>query len=285
MTRPRRISYPGALYHISSHSPDARSIFLDDQDRHRFLDMLAEVCQRFHWRVYSYCLLDDHYHLVVETKEANLSRGMRQLNGSYTQSFNRHHGRAGHIFQGRFKAILVEKDRYLLEVCRHVVLNPVRLRLVNHPGRWPWSSFRAAVGKAGTPLWLENNWLLHQFARNRRRAQEKFDEFVQAGGTAVDLWKDLRRQIYLGSESFIKRILSRRTVLGLPRSSLREPATKNPKRALAGFAMRYPDEREAMARAYLSGDFTLKAIADYYGVHYSTVSRAVRSFEKKSAST
>ena len=126
MSRPLRIEFAGAVYHVTSRGNGRKPIFRDDVDRRSFLEVLHKVNQRHHWICHAYCLMTNHYHLVIETPEGNLSRGMRQLNGVYTMYFNRRHRTVGHVFQGRFKAILVERESYLLEVCRYVVLNPVR---------------------------------------------------------------------------------------------------------------------------------------------------------------
>ena len=128
MARPLRLELAGALYHITSRGDEREDIFLSDDDRLAWLDTLAEVCKRFNWVCHAYCQMTHHYHLLIETPDANLSKGMRQLNGVYTQRFNRSHARVGHVFQGRFKAILVHKDRYLLELARYVVLNPLRAK-------------------------------------------------------------------------------------------------------------------------------------------------------------
>ena len=133
MARPLRIEYAGALYHLTSRGNARRPIFKDDKDRESFLNTLKRVNDRYHWLCHAYCLMNNHYHLVVETPEGNLSQGMRQLNGVYTQSYNRRHGRVGHLFQGRYKAIVVQRESYLLEVCRYVVLNPVRAKAVVRP--------------------------------------------------------------------------------------------------------------------------------------------------------
>jgi len=141
MARPLRIEFPGAVYHVTSRGNARRKIYRDDEDREAFLATLAWVAERFGWRCHAYCLMDNHFHLLLETPQPNLSRGMRQLNGVYTQSFNRRHRKAGHLFQGRFKAILAEKDSYLLELARYIVLNPVRTR---------WSGRRNAMPGAAT---------------------------------------------------------------------------------------------------------------------------------------
>ena len=126
MTRPLRIEFPGGVYHITSRGNGQQEIFLTEADRELFLDLLGQAIDRFQWLCHAYCLMANHYHLLIETPEANLSRGMRHLNGVYTQRFNRQHQRGGHVFQGRYKAIVVQKDSHLLALCRYVVLNPGR---------------------------------------------------------------------------------------------------------------------------------------------------------------
>lgn len=136
MARPLRAEYPGAIYHITSRGNARQPIFEDDEDRKAFQVLLESLVSRYNWLCHAYCLMDNHYHLLVETPDGNLSEGMRQLNGIYTQSFNGRHGRVGHVFQGRFKAILVGRENYLLELCRYVVLNPIRAGIVRSPGRY-----------------------------------------------------------------------------------------------------------------------------------------------------
>jgi REP-associated tyrosine transposase len=154
MARPLRLEFAGALYHVTSRGDGREDIYRADADRRGFLDVLGEVQGRFHWTVHAYCLMSNHYHLLIETPDANLAKGMRQLNGVYTQRFNRSHDRGGHVFQGRYKAILVQKEAYLLELARYVVLNPVRARMARTPGEYPWSSYRAMIGAAVAPEWL-----------------------------------------------------------------------------------------------------------------------------------
>jgi len=126
MSRPLRIEFTGAVYHITSRGNGRQDIFFEDKDRRVFLDLFWEIVKRERWICYAYCLMSNHYHLLIETKRPNLSRGMRQLNGAYAQKFNYMHDKVGHVFQGRYKSILVDRDNYLLELCRYVVLNPVR---------------------------------------------------------------------------------------------------------------------------------------------------------------
>ena len=277
MSRPLRIELAGGLYHVTSRGDRREEIYRDDEDREAWLEQLGAVYERFKWRVHAYCEMTNHYHFVVETPQANLSKGMRQLNGVYTQYFNRRHGLVGHLFQGRFKAILVERDAYLLELSRYVVLNPVRAGMVAEPGAWRWSSYGAMVGLVASRPWLETDWLLAQFGSNRSRARQGYAAFVGEGNRSA-LWDGLRHQVFLGSEPFVQQhvstIASSMRLREVPRAQ-RRPLAK----AIAEYEHRYADRREAMARAFLSGAYTMQEIGEHFGVHYSTVSRAVRWFE------
>lgn len=139
MSRPLRIEFPGAVYHVTSRGDRREAIFEDDVDRTALLDVLALALDRFEACALAWCLMGNHYHFVIHTRQANLSLLMRHINGVYTQRFNKRHNKVGHLFQGRFKAVLVDKDSYLLEVCRYVDLNPVRAGMVDEPSDWPWS--------------------------------------------------------------------------------------------------------------------------------------------------
>ena len=143
MARPLRLEFAGAIYHLTARGNRREDIFEDNVDREVFLSVLEKVCDTYNWVCHAYCLMSNHYHLLIETPDGNLSKGMRQLNGVYTQAHNRKHGRSGHVFQGRYKAIVVEKEAYLLELCRYIVLNPVRAGMVRSAKDWPWSSYRA----------------------------------------------------------------------------------------------------------------------------------------------
>jgi len=136
MSRPLRLELSGGLYHVTSRGDRREDIYVDDEDREEWLSLLGRVCYRFKWRCHAYCLMDNHYHIVIETAEANMSKGMQQLNGVYTQYYNRRHSRVGHVFQGRFKGILVEQDAYLLELARYVVLNPLRAKMIKDIQSW-----------------------------------------------------------------------------------------------------------------------------------------------------
>jgi REP element-mobilizing transposase RayT len=158
---------------------------------------------------YAWCLMDKHYHLLIRTPDGNLSKGMRQLNGVYTQAGNRRHRRVGHLFQGRFKAILVDSDAYLLELSRYVVLNPVRAGMVKTPADWPWSSYRASAGLEPPAPWLAADGVLSQFAKRRSLAQQRYAQFVVEGIKAVSPWSNLKGQVFLGDEQFVRHMQAR----------------------------------------------------------------------------
>ena len=277
MARPLRIEYPGALYHLTARGNRREDIFLEDGDRERFLEILGEVCGRFDWTIHAWCLMGNHYHLLAETAQANLSRGMRQLNGVYTQVFNRRHGNVGHLFQGRYKAILVQKESHLLELGRYIVLNPMRARLVPRIERWRWSSYRPVMGLAPAPDWLDADGLLAHFGKRRDRARRAYGRFVAEGRRVPSPWEGLRHQVFLGDDDFIAEVARRQDVgdLGeVPRAQ-----RKSLVKPLADYACAPGDRDEAMADAYLSGAYSMKEIAESFGVHPMTVSRAVRKRE------
>ena len=283
MARPLRLELAGALYHVTSRSDGRENIFLSDEDRAAWLETLGEVCKRFNWVCHAYCLMTNHYHVVVETPDANLSKGMRQLNGVYTQRFNRSHSRVGHVFQGRFKAILVDKDNYFLELARYVVLNPLRAKMVRRLEQWPWSSYPATCGQTATPDWLQTDFVLSQFASQRARAVAKYIAFVHEGAKLPSVWSRLQGQVYLGSDAFVKKMQSlmdkKPTLTEIPRAQRRALT-----RALSDYAGAHPRDK-AIARAYLSGQHTMAAIADHFGIHYTTVSRLVKAYEAGKRST
>ena len=218
--------------------------------------------------------MSNHYHIVVETVEGNLAQGMRQLNGVSTQYVNRTHAGVGHVFQGRYKAILVEKDAYLLELARYVVLNPVRAGMVARAEDWPWSSYRAMIGAEPAPAWLAVDGLLRGFGRTRSEARMKYIDFVRAGVGLPSIWDQLTGQIYLGGEAFVQRMATltkeKSDPLEVPRAQRRPQVL-----LLSQYVAAHPDRNEGMAQAYATGDYTLAQVAQAFGVHYATVSRAV----------
>ena len=278
MARPLRIQFPGALYHITSRGNAQAAIFLDDEDRKRFLAVLEDVIDDCGWVCHAYCLMANHYHLLIETPEGNLSSGMRQINGVYTQGFNRSHGRVGHIFQGRFKAFLVQRESYLLELCRYIVLNPVRAGMVSSPDGWRWSSYRATAGLDKGPKFLHCDWILSQFGSTRGRARRAYARFVLSGISEGAPWKDLRGGIVLGNDSFMREIedLFRETEATgeIPR---RQRHALRP--SLSELFGEGPTDGETVIRAHRTFRYTLKEIGDHLGIHYATVSRIIKRFK------
>ncbi len=223
MARPLRLEFPGAVYHITARGDRQEAIFDDGDDRLAFLELLAREVGQQGWLLYAFCLMDNHYHLLLETPEPNLVRGMRRLNGVYTQAFNRRHKRVGHVLQGRYKAILVDKDSYLLELCRYVVLNPVRAGMVASAGQWPWSSYLATAGKMACPDWLAAEQVLALFACDRSQTRRAYTRFVSEGVRGESPWDHLKGQIYLGPDAFIGRmekLLAGTTPRGIARRQL-----------------------------------------------------------------
>lgn len=217
MARPLRIEFPGAIYHVTSRGDRSEPIFADDVDRRCFLAIVEKALDKFSATAMAYCLMGNHYHFVMHTTQANLSGLMRHLNGVYSQTFNRRHGQVGHMFQGRFHAVIVDRDAYLLEACRYVELNPVRAGMVSAPQLWPWSSYRSHAGLDIAPRWLDTE-LLHAClvgrdpASDERQALEvRYAQWVAAGRN-VRLWDEaLRQQIYLGDDTFVRRTLAQAT--------------------------------------------------------------------------
>lgn len=215
MARSVRIEYPGAVYHVTSRGNERRDIFRDDDDREAFLDLLRQTVERFCWKLLSYVLMSNHFHLVVETPEPNLSRGMHWLNGCYAGYFNRVHGRWGHLFGGRFKALVVEKEAYLHRLLRYLPLNPVRAQMVARPEDYRWSSYRAIAGLETVPPWLDAATVLERFGGDPVQAALSYQEFVtDAIGVEDDLWDRVVHGIYLGTESWareMRKVLQSRT--------------------------------------------------------------------------
>ena len=285
MARPLRIEFPGAVYHVTSRGDRREPIFVKDDDRRALLATVAQAMQRFDAEVLSYCLMGNHYHFVLHTRQANLSLLMRHINGVYTQCFNRRHAKVGRLFQGRFKAILVDRDAYLLEVCRYVELNPVRAAIVSAPEQWAWSSYRAHVGLESTPDWLDttglHGYLLGHAVRgpaDHRRAAVRYTALV-AAGREVRLWDDaLRQQIYLGDDSFVERMQA----LAEPqRIGARDIPKEQRSKALtlSQWLDTCGTRDEAVFRAHAESRLSMTAIARELGLSVSRISRVIAKAE------
>ena len=235
MSRPLRIEFPGACYHVTSRGNAGQPIFLDMADGQSFLDLLAREVAQQRWICHGYCLMENHYHLLVETPEANLGRGMGRLNMRYSQRFGRRHARPGHLFQGRYKAILFEKQRHLLELCRHVVTNPVRTGTVRRAGQWRWSCYRALAGDEEKPAWLATDEVLRLLDADLEKARAAWRDYVDEGLDVASPWNRLRGGHYLGSEDFLRGLSARidGQLLDQVPAAMADPARPTAERVLA----------------------------------------------------
>ncbi len=295
MARPLRLEYPGAVYHVTTRGHERSSIFRSDVDRRKFLELLSSIARGEKWRIHAYCLMTNHYHLLVETPLGSLSRGMRSLNGRYTQWFNWKHKRRGHLFEGRFRSVLVQKETHLLELCRYVVLNPVRAGLARRPGDWRWSNYQVtAAGKRGD--WLEVDWTLAQFGSDRSLARQEYRRFVAMGKGQRDE-ESLLRGPYLGDREFRSRlqkmIEGRQLVDQVPLRYRRaaEPDLEAIRRAVAA---EWKVSAEALSRSrggedkkaaiYLARKLTRlggRQIGEAFGVKAARVSNIVTEIERQ----
>lgn len=268
VARPLRVLYPGAVYHAYARGNEQRPIFWCDDDFRRFLELLELGIDRHGWLCHSYCLMTNHYHLLVETPRANLPQGMRHLNGCYTQDFNRRYGRVGHLFQGRYAAILVEKGQHSLNVVRYIARNPVRAGMCTRPQDWPWSSYGALIGERSAPPWLTSTWVLGQLGGTLDESRRRLRSLVENGDD-----DELRiRGVLLGSDQFVEDHASRlREDPEIPRSHW-QPVRPS-------LDALFTARGDGISVAYRVWGYTMHEIADHLGCHYSTVSRRLRRSE------
>ncbi|WP_198266577.1 transposase [sulfur-oxidizing endosymbiont of Gigantopelta aegis] len=273
MARPVRIEYPGAYYYISSKGIEEKTIFNDAQDRQEFLQILQEVIGRMQWEVFAYNLMPDAFQLFIKTPKPNLSKGMRQLNGIYTQRFNVKYATQGNIFHGRFKAVLVE-DEYFSDVVKHVVHVPILLRKARKLDKWKWSSYQATAGLIEAPEWLNTSAVLEKFSKQKKRAQAAFVKSIASLDKDFDIIGNVKGQILLGSDGFVTK-WKKQLASGKVMDKARQRKAKKVK-PLSDFGKRFKNIKTAMVKAYETGNYTLDQIGSHFGVHYSTVSRTVK---------
>ncbi len=285
MARPLRIQYPGAVYHVTSRGNEKKSIFRDDADRETFLGILVDINRRYNWLCHAYCLMDNHYHLMIETPDGNLSIGMRQLNSVYSQAYNKKRNRSGHLLQGRYKAIVIQKDSHLLEVCRYVVLNPVRAHIVEQPEDWKWSSYGETAGKKTPHPCLTTDWILGQFSEERSEAERKYREFVKSGIEQESIWNAVKGQVVLGKEEFVDSLnhhLNKhkniaeisKTQRYVNRPGLDSIFSKN-------ILMDKSQRDSKIITAVYEFGYTQRAIANHLNLHFTYISRVVRGHAKR----
>lgn len=246
------------------------AIVRDDADRAAFIDIVARVVERYALVLYAYCLMSNHYHLALETPLANLPLAMRQLNGLHASRFNRRHNRVGHVFQARYRAILVEKETHLLNVCRYVVRNPVRADICADPGEYSWSSYRQTAGLADRDGFLASDAVLSLFGGERAAAQNSYRDFVAAADP------DLEAEVVgerLGSDAFLKARLTPEPIPEVPRAQW-EPSPPT-------LAEIFAADSTPIVTAYRRYRYPLAAIASHLGCHYATVSRKLRAQEQR----
>jgi len=270
MARQLRIQFEGALYHIISRGNERKMIFLDDADRIKYINTLHKTIKRFNWLCHVYCLMGNHYHLMIETPDANLALGMKYLNQVYCQFFNWKYHRVGHVLQDRYKSYIVQKEGYLLHCCRYIVLNPWEAGLVDHPEGWQWSSFRATAGLEKPAPFLTTDWLMEIFGSDRKRARKNYVKFVEADMNEKSSKLEYKYQIFLGSDEFAESILKRygpfssmtdinNTQLGFARPTLNQIFNQ----------CKLPKEirNHAIRTAYRENKYPLKDIAEHLNMN------------------
>ncbi len=284
MARPLRIQYDGAVYHITSRGNEKKDIFRDEKDREILLDILHRVNERYNWICHAYCLMDNHYHLLVETPDGNISRGMRQLNGVYTQSFNRRHQRSGHLLEGRFKAILIEKDTHLLEASRYIVLNAVRAGMIEKPAAWLWSSYRATAGMKKPHPSLRPEWILQQFSRDKGKAEKEYRRFVHEGLGKEKIWTEVKGQILLGGAAFVERLRGHlRSQQELPEIPKSQRFMDRPElgELFTPAVLRSKKRRnEKIEEAVERYGYSQREVGDFLDLHFTSISRIMKERSK-----
>lgn len=303
MARPWRIEYEGAFYHLLSRGNEKRDIFIDDDDRHMFLDTLGEMAERFEMDIFAYALMDNHYHLLARTNLANLTKAMHWFGVTYTTRFNYRHNRSGHLFQGRYKSILVQNDAYMMQLSCYIHRNPLRGGFVKRLADYSWSSYRAYAYGKQAPAWLSTDLILVQFAGEGEEQHRLYREKVQRySKEEKQLWEDFRHGCFLGSKKFVAQIRKghlpekpHNEIPGQKQSADRiDPLIILQKGAkmlncdlkrisktgrLSGFEK---DQRDALIYLiWKTGRLTNARIGEFFGLTYSAVSHSVKSAKTK----
>ena len=275
MARPRRFQFPGAHYHVTDRGNAKGDIFYDDHDRHDFLCLMHKVAIRLRWDVLAYCLMPNHYHLFVATPDPSLSAGIQRLNGTYALRFNRRHDRVGHLFQGRFKAALVDSQAYLLAVIRYIAWNPVKAGFCRVPEDWRWSSHAAAMGLAPGVGILAWDRVLGEFGPDPESGVAEYMKFISdIAGSEQELGEFTNPQI-IGDKTFTEAMSERARCIA--REVVREERASKP---LAAYFATSTDRNVAIRAAYQTGVYSLSDIARYLKLHYSTISKICRTTEE-----
>ena len=302
MSRPWRIEYEGALYHLMSRGNEGGDIFIDKKDRANFLDTIGEMSERYDFDIFAYVLMDNHYHLLVRSRLANLKRAMQWFGTTYTQRFNRRHYRSGHLFQGRYKSIIVQNDAYLLQLSYYIHRNPVRAGIVKRLADYRWSSYRVYAYGRKTPEWLSTDLILSQFegeSDRQKSYREKVQKYAQEEGRLIE---NIRHNLILGTKKFAdkicKKYLPSKTDSAIPQqrqiskdfntADFLKEAEKmfncDLKRFVKARRLSGADKDTRDLLLYYLwrvGQLTNVQIGEQFGLSYSAVSHAVRSIKAK----
>lgn len=295
MARKPRIEFPGALYHVINRGNKRENIFLNDGDMKQFLDKLSEYKKRYEFLLYAYVLMGNHLHLLIETKEVPLSKIMQGILQSFTQYHNKKYKTVGHLFQGRYKAILCDKEAYLLELVRYIHLNPARAEIVVDPLLYQWSSHRVYMGlEEGI---VDKELVLNLFHASEKKAIVMYDEFIKDGiGKGTDeLFNILNKQTILGGETFIEMLQSRREGIEIFRERKRDKAIQDIVKIVKGITGFKREELASKSRAnqlivarslfvYLCKEYTKagnREIGDFLNRDPTVVSYYMKQTEKK----
>ena len=300
MSRPLRIEYPNAWYQVMNRGAGYRNIFCNDNHRMLFLDLLSQISKMFRVEIHGFCLMDNHYHLLIHTPEGNLQRAMRHLNGVYTQRYNRLEATDGALFRGRYKAILIEPDAYLLNVSRYIHLNPVAAGLTSLAGDYQWSSYRSYIGVAPTPQWLQTKLILNMVGRHQRRKSYRL--FIEKGvDDETQTFYDKKKfPAVMGSDDFRESIHSRlpanteipeiKTLRSAPSISAIIQAVsmifvipeKEILQTIRGRGMKNPARSAAIYCCRKMAGLPLNEIAQQFGFsHYGSVSGSIAKFDRQ----
>jgi len=281
MSRPIRIQYSGAVYHIISRGNKKEAIFKNNKDFTLFLDILSEVIERYNWKLYAYCLMKNHYHLLIETIDPNLSQGMLLLNGKYTQKFNRRYDTCGHLFQGRFKAFIIDRESYLLEVVKYIILNPVNAGIVKSPSEYKWSSFNDIISNKRN-INIDFKTILNLFENNIKNPIEQFIEFISSGDK-FDYKKNLTGKIFLGDIKFAKKVMKySRGAKRFKEIAKKSRFVDRPKlKEIFGRIRNIERRNELIYESHIKYGYSFSEIAKYLKLHYSTVSKAFSNLKNR----
>jgi len=285
MARALRVQYPGAVYHITSRGNAREAIYYDEKDKILFLNFLAKLIKQYGWFCHAYCLMTNHYHLLIETPLPNLARGMKRLNSLYSLKFNKRHFRVGHVLQGRYRSIVVEKHSYLLELCRYIVLNPIRAKMVERPDEWIWSSYRGTAGIIEPAPFLTVEWILSQFSMRRKTARDKYKEFVRQGYDSSSPWEGLEGDLFLGEPGFAQSVRQKleeqAQSLAIPK---RQRAAGRP--SLCELLPDRPDRKKArrnrlIIEAFEQHLYTQSEIGQHLDMHPASISKIIKDWKGK----